>query len=74
MFKKIIKRFFEWFAIVIITILSINIIDSNYNNFNWGWISGSLFGYLFCLIVRTPYNKKEIELDEYIDKHNKNGF
>ncbi len=43
-------------------------------NFNSYIVFGFFIGYFVCLLIRVPYNEEEIEMDEYIEKHNKNGF
>lgn len=75
MIKQIIKRFFEWIFLSVIMVLVILIISNlSYYKIDWSFIGGFLVGYFICLIFRTPYNKEEIELDNYIEKNNKNGF
>lgn len=75
MIKQIIKRIFECFFSSSVFIIVITIINMIWNlNFNSYIVFGFFIGYFVCLLIRVPYNEEEIEMDEYIEKHNKNGF
>ena len=74
MLKQIIKRTYDWVFISSFLILVLLFINIKYNIINWNLTIGLLLGYYICLMIKVPYNKKEIELDNFIDENNKNGF